>query len=111
MRIQNMALLIVQHFLDDHQYPIPASSFDKTTPSRKRPSDRSTTSITDTIAVKRPLLSVETSADVKVNADVAPHLDIFNTVSSSQSSGRLYVADSPQTDSYNPLLSRVYSKK
>ena len=80
-----------------------------------RPSDRSTTSITDTIAVKGPLLSVETSADVQVNADVTPHLDIFNTASSSQSSGKsdseensqLYVANSIQTDSYTALLESI----
>ena len=59
-----MALLIVQHCLDGHHDPVPASSFNKTAPSRKRPSDRSTTSITDNIAVKSSLLSVETSAEV-----------------------------------------------
>ena len=110
-----MALLIFQHFLDGHQDPVPARSFDKTTPSRKRPSDRSTTSTIDNIAVKRPLLSVETSADVQVNDDVTPHLDIFNTLSSSQSSGKsdsgengqLYVANSTQTDSYNALVESI----
>ena len=61
------------------------------------------------------MLSVETSADVQVNADVTPHLDIFNTASSSQSSGKsdseensqLYVANSIQTDSYTALLESI----
>ena len=62
------------------------------------------------------MLSVETSADVHVNADVTPHLDIFNTAtSSSQSSGKsdseensqLYVANSTQTDIYNPLIESI----
>ena len=80
-----------------------------------RPSDRSTTSITDNIDVEGPLLSVETSADVQVNADVTPHLDIFNTASSSRYSrksdseenSQLYVANSIQTDSYTALLESI----
>ena len=81
------------------------------------PTDRSTTSITDNIAVKTPLLSVETSSDVQVNADVIPHLDTFNTASSSQSSGKsdsegntcshLCVANSTETESYTALLESI----
>jgi len=115
MSIQNMALLISQHFLDGHQDHVTARSFDKTTSSRKRLSDRSTTSTTDSIAVKGPLISVETSAYVQVNDDVTSHLDIFNTVSSSQSSGKsdsgengqLYVANSTKADSYNALVESI----
>ena len=108
-----------QHFVDGHSDPVPASPFDRITPSRKRRAERS--AATDNSAVKRSL--IKTSAAEQMCSNAFPQFGIIKSVTTSETvvphstadtcvladESKMFVDKSVQTESYNTFIETILS--
>ena len=108
-----------QHFIDGQSDPVPASPFDKMTPKRKRPAERSEPACT--IQPKKPLLQPESetcATTSQMDYDNVPSTDILDndtTASVPQPAppqsvnGDAFISQSVQTEKHNTFIETILS--